>query len=111
HLEVQFDPTFEQISRRNPVVKVGDLLPEERLIATTAFSGRFDPHIWMDPALWAEAVNVVRDQLIARDPEGRAVYENGARAYVEEIRGFAGYASKATSSVPQNARILVTAHD
>jgi len=92
-------------------VKIGDLLPPDRLIATTAFSGRFDPHIWMDPALWAEAADRVRNTLIERDPDGRAVYEEGARKYRENIAGFAAYASNATGSVPANARILVTAHD
>ena len=111
HLEAQFDHTFEQISQKNPVVKIGDLLPPDRLIATTAFSGRFDPHIWMDPALWAEAADRVRNTLIERDPDGRAVYEEGARKYRENIAGFAAYASNATGSVPANARILVTAHD
>src|SRR5688500_2327109 len=71
HLEAQFDETFEQISRKRPVVKIGERLPEDRLIATTAFAGRFDPHIWMDPDLWAAAANAVRDALIERDPEGR----------------------------------------
>lgn len=111
HLEAQFDETFEQISRKNPVVKIGDLLPPDRLIATTAFSGRFDPHIWMDPSLWAEAADRVRDTLIERDPDGRAVYEQGARRYRDEVTAFAAYAGKAAGSVPANARILVTAHD
>src|SRR5690606_37863615 len=83
----------------------------DRLIATTAFSGRYDPHIWMDPGLWREAVGVVRDELIARDPEGRADYERGAHAYVSTVADFSDYARKATSSVPESARILITAHD
>jgi manganese/zinc/iron transport system substrate-binding protein len=111
HLEAQFDETFEQISRRRPVVKIGERLPEGRLIATAAFAGRFDPHIWMDPDLWAGAVDAVRDVLIERDPEGRAVYEAGSKTYLEEIGRFAAYAKKATASVPASARILVTAHD
>lgn len=111
HLEAQFDETFEQISRQRPVVKIGERLPEDRLIATTAFAGRFDPHIWMDPDLWAAAANAVRDVLIERDPEGRTVYEAGAKAYLAEIGRFAAYAKQATASVPADARILVTAHD
>jgi manganese/zinc/iron transport system substrate-binding protein len=111
HLEAQFDHTFEQVSQKTPVVKIGDLLPPDRLIATTAFSGRFDPHIWMDPALWAEAADRVRDTLIERDPDGRAIYEDGARKYRDVVKGFADYANEATKSVPANARILVTAHD
>ena len=111
HLEAQFDETFEQISQKNPVVKIGDLLPPDRLIATTAFSGRFDPHIWMDPILWAEAADRVRDTLIARDPDGRALYEESTRKYKDGVADFSAYATRAAGSVPENARILVTAHD
>ncbi len=111
HLEAQFDGTFEQISRKRPVVKIGERLPEDRLIATTAFAGRFDPHVWMDPDLWAAATNAVRDVLIERDPEGRSVYEAGAKAYLDEARRFAAYARQAAASVPPGVRILLTAHD
>lgn len=45
-----------------------------------------DPHIWLDPVLAQQQVNVIRDALIEADPEGQAVYEKNAEAFKAELQ-------------------------
>ena len=41
----------------------------------------FDPHIWLDPILVKQQVNVIRDGLIEADPQNKEYYEENARIY------------------------------
>ena len=41
----------------------------------------FDPHIWLDPLLVKQQVNVIRDGLIHADPHTEAHYKENARIY------------------------------
>jgi len=41
----------------------------------------FDPHIWLDPILVKQQVNVIRDGLIQADPQNEEHYEENARIY------------------------------
>ena len=41
----------------------------------------FDPHIWLDPILVKQQVNVIRDGLIEADPQNKEYYEENSRIY------------------------------
>ncbi len=45
----------------------------------------YDEHIWTSPANAIRLVEVIRDRLVALDPEGQAVYEANAEAYLTEL--------------------------
>lgn len=45
-----------------------------------------DPHIWLDPVLAQQQVDVIRDALIEADPEGQAIYEKNAEAFNAELQ-------------------------
>jgi manganese/zinc/iron transport system substrate-binding protein len=49
--------------------------------------------------------------LAEADPEGRAAYEAGRDAYLAELDRLAAYADEVLASVPESARVLLTAHD
>ena len=44
-----------------------------------------DPHIWLDPILVKQQVNVIRDGLIQVDPQNKEHYEENARIYNNKI--------------------------
>lgn len=111
HLEAQLEDALRALARSKPVVFAAERIPAERRLADPAYPGRSDPHVWMEPELWIQVVDSVRDALIERDATGRTTYEAGARAYGEELRKLDAYARKALGSLPQEARLLVTAHD
>jgi len=47
--------------------------------------GGLDPHIWLSPALVKRQAEVIRDSLIALDPENAAVYQAKCQGFVDRI--------------------------
>ena len=45
----------------------------------------FDPHIWLDPILVKQQVNIIRDGLISADPQNRESYEQNAMQYNKKL--------------------------
>lgn len=110
-LEAQLKSFLENLAARKPVIAVAEALPEDVLVASTEYRGQPDPHVWMDPDLWSEVVNVVRNALVALDPDGSRHFDANARRYRDEIEALANYARTVLATVPEASRILVTAHD
>ncbi|MEM0984586.1 MAG: zinc ABC transporter substrate-binding protein [Planctomycetota bacterium] len=94
-----------------PVFAVTELVDEASLLEPEEFEGLFDPHLWMDPAAWIGCVEVVGQKLAELDPDHADSYAANTEAYVAEIRALDAYAEGVLASVPENQRVLVTAHD
>lgn len=45
-----------------------------------------DPHIWLDPVLAQDQVLAIRNALIEADPNGKVIYEENAKAFIEELK-------------------------
>ncbi|MEL6318479.1 MAG: zinc ABC transporter substrate-binding protein [Pseudomonadota bacterium] len=111
YLEAQLEPLLRDLARTRPVVAAAEALPPEELLANADYPDRNDPHVWMDPTLWAQVVAAVRDAMIAAAPDARRAFEDNAARHVAEIAALGDYASTALASVPADSRVLVTAHD
>ncbi len=111
YLEAQLEKLLLELARTKPVVAVAERVPREKLLAHDQYKNKFDPHVWMDPALWAIVVETIRDELIARDPAGKADYEANAAKLLAELARLADYAKTVLASVPETQRVLITAHD
>lgn len=94
-----------------PVFAVAEALDERYLMPADDTEKEFDPHVWMDPAVWARVVDEVRDALVEIDPEGAEAFRANAAAYRERVEAIDAYAAAVLASVPENQRVLVTAHD
>ncbi|MEQ5802413.1 zinc ABC transporter substrate-binding protein [Halomonas sp. H10-9-1] len=110
-LEVQLAELLERLGQRSPVFAVAEAVPREALLADEAYPDQPDPHVWMDPGRWRHAVVAVRDALVELDPEGVAAFEASAEAYLEELDGLDAYAGEVLGTIPEESRVLVTAHD
>ena len=111
YLEAQLEPLLLDLGQSRTVVAVAEAIPQDRLRSHPEYEDRFDPHVWMDPTLWRTVVLAVRDALSASYPEGAAIFEANAAQHLAEIDRLAAYAQSSLSSVPEAARVLVTAHD
>ena len=111
YLEAQMEEFLRELGARKPVVAVAESLPRELLISHVDYSDKFDPHVWMDPRLWSRVVETVREALVAARPEDAEVFAANAEAYLGELAQLADYSDKVFASVPETARVLVTAHD
>ncbi len=93
------------------VFAVTELLNPATLLEAEDYEDASDPHVWMDPTAWSKAVEVIRDRLIERDPEGRSVYEANATALIEELASLDEYCQQVLGSVPEGERVIISAHD
>lgn len=93
------------------VVALADAIPEPERLEPEQFQGHYDPHIWMDPRLFARTVDVARDALGELDPAGASAYRTRAAAYREELAALDAYAERVLGTVPPESRVLITAHD
>ncbi len=111
YLEAQMEAFLLELAARGNVVAVAETLPESLLIAHDDYEGRFDPHVWMDPELWSRVVIAVRDALIETRPEEADPFRTNAEAHLAELRALTSYTDEALASVPEESRVLLTAHD
>jgi manganese/zinc/iron transport system substrate-binding protein len=81
------------------------------LIAPPEFEGAYDPHVWFDVSLWMQAAETVRDTLAEMDPAHLQTYQANAQAYLEQLQKLHEYVLAQSQRLPQEQRVLVTAHD
>ncbi|MDC0737975.1 zinc ABC transporter substrate-binding protein [Cognatishimia sp. SS12] len=111
YLEAQMEDFFHDLAKKRTVVAVAEALPKDKLRGHDDYAEKYDPHVWMDPALWSEVVLAVRDAMIAVQPDSAAQFTANADRHLEELKALSDYADTALASVPDKARVLVTAHD
>lgn len=111
YLEAQMEEFLLELAETNTVIPVAQSLPEEVLLGSEDYGDRFDPHVWMDPALWADVVTVVEAALAQAMPDQADAFAATATAHRAEIAALAAYSDTVLASVPEPSRVLLTAHD
>lgn len=111
-LEGRMQETFVQLARSGkPVFAVTEGLDPSKLREPPEFAGHYDPHVWMDVSLWSECVEQIAKELAAFDPPHAADYQKNAADYRESLKGLDDYVRRVIQSIPEDKRVLVTAHD
>lgn len=110
-LEAQMEDFFADLSRNRNVVEVAAGLDQSLLRGHDDYADKFDPHVWMNPNLWALVVQEVQAALSRTQPESAEIFAANAAAHVEDLRGLAEYAQSALATVPEQSRVLLSAHD
>jgi len=70
-----------------------------------------DPHVWMDVRGWLKAVPVIAASLSEYDPAHAEYYQASAAEYILQLQALDAYAKTTLATIPENQRVLVTAHD
>ncbi len=111
HLEAGLAAYLERLSRKNPRVhSLSDgLQSTERLIPVGG--ALHDPHFWNDLELWIEATLSLGRKLGEWDPPRAEAYQARADVYATELQELLDWALTETARLPEENRILVTAHD
>lgn len=109
HLEGRLAELLERLGRRRPVVAVGEALPPDDLLS--AGGDRHDPHVWFDPRLWARCGTALADALARVDPAGAEGYADRGRRYAERLTLLDAAVRDRLAAIPEERRVLVTAHD
>lgn len=108
-LEGRLAALLERLGTRRPVLAVGDRLPRERLLPVT--DELCDPHVWFDAGLWSLCPPLVAEALAGVDPEGAAEYRARAAAHAAALATLDAEVRGRIATIPQQRRVLVTAHD
>ena len=109
YLEAQMEEFLGQLAARKPVAAVAEAVPRDLLLAHDNYPDRFDPHVWMDPALWSPVTERIAEALLSVAPDlplGPAL-----EAHKAELASLRAYADEVLSTIPEESRILVSAHD
>jgi len=110
-LEAQMADVLRQIGETKTAVAIAETIPEDKLLASPIYDDEHDPHVWFDVELWSIAVSAIRDTLIEADPDNAADYQANAEAYLTELAELHTYVGEQASRVPEQQRVLITAHD
>ncbi|MBD3754776.1 MAG: zinc ABC transporter substrate-binding protein [Gammaproteobacteria bacterium] len=108
HLEGKMQDIFDKLARKKPVFAVSDHIAETRLIRHGA---AHDPHIWFDVQLWIEAGKRITEILVKQDPEHAKAYQQRAQNYLNKLAELDSWVQQQIQLIPQQKRILITAHD
>nr|WP_213519379.1 zinc ABC transporter substrate-binding protein [Paenibacillus montaniterrae] len=109
HLEANMLKAFEEMSKSKPVVAIGESIPEDQLLKDE--TGAIDPHIWFDIELWKTALGTAVEQIIELVPEHKAKLTENMEQYFLKLDELQQESKAKLVEIPQEQRILVTAHD
>lgn len=111
-LEGRMGDAFSKIGRQGKLVyAVTEEVARSSLREPPEFSGHWDPHVWMDVSLWSECVLLVGKALREFDPANAVYYQKNAAVYREELSALDSYVKEVIASIPEQQRVLITAHD
>lgn len=111
YLEAQLEEFFHDLDRKRAVVPVADSIPHNLLLRHADYADKFDPHVWMAPTLWSRVADAVTDALISVRPDSATTFGANAAAFKQRLIQLESYAKTVLGSVPEQARVLMTAHD
>ncbi|MBK0400301.1 zinc ABC transporter substrate-binding protein [Limibaculum sp. M0105] len=111
YLEGQLGEVLDRLSGRVVTVAVAErAVPEAERILTGEGYG-VDPHVWMDPSLWSRVPGVIAEALAPLAPDCAADMAARAEDAARAVTALDGWVRESLASVPEGARLLVTAHD
>lgn len=114
HLEGKLADVFRNLDRQGKfVISVEEGLDQSLLLAADKDSGlgAYDPHVWFDVSLWKRAAQTVATGLAELDPAHSFLYETNLNEYLVQLDELDEYIRRRVSEVPEEQRVLVTAHD
>jgi manganese/zinc/iron transport system substrate-binding protein len=111
-LEGKMGDVLERMARRGkPIYAVTDVIAQRGDYVILDEEESLDPHVWMDVSGWLEAVKVVDAGLSELKPDLADTFQARAEAYMQELTQLDAYARQVLSTIPEDQRVLVTAHD
>lgn len=111
HLEAKMGEVLEKMGASQTVVAVTDRIDRIELLESEDYPDLHDPHVWFDVRLWSLCIDLVRDTLIEKDAKNKAFYTKNAAALHQKFRALDQYVRQELNKIPEENRVLVTAHD
>ena len=110
HLEGKLVEVFEKMKQKK-LVALANNLPKDKLIGSDYFASNYDPHVWFDISFFKSFAEQVTNTLISEDPLNKDLYSYNSKEYIKKLDALQNNVSQLIEQLPEEKRILVTAHD
>jgi manganese/zinc/iron transport system substrate-binding protein len=111
-LEGKMGDVLESLKKNGrQIISLEDGLDTSRLLRDEENHDIFDPHIWFDVSLWQDAARYVCSKLCELDKDGEEIYQKQLDLYITELEELDDYIKIRVAELPEDMRVLVTAHD
>ena len=110
-LEGKMSDIFEKMQKDKSVVAIGEVVPKDRILNDEAHPELFDPHIWFDIEVWKLATHEITKSLTEEFSTDGDQFAENERKFFEELDELNVWTKERISEIPEEQRVLVTAHD
>jgi len=111
HLEGKMGDILQKMSKTHRVICLGDAFDTAELLHPDGDEQAHDPHFWFDLTMWAKAVKHAKTELQTIYPGWAEDLDTKFFAYEQELLATHNWAKNTLATIPQNQRVLITAHD
>ncbi len=110
-LEGKMTEVLKKLGRKKPAFAVAESIPKEMLLSAIGYKDAHDPHVWFDIRRWKYVVNEVSNSLCKVDTSNATDYKSNTQTYLLQLDSLDLFVKSRINEIPENQRILVTAHD
>ncbi len=112
HLEGKLVEVFEKMgSKTKTPIALGEHLDKSTLIGSDYFASNYDPHVWFNIEYFKLFAKKVTEVLSKKDPKNAVNYIENEKNYLMELEVLQTEIKAIIELLPEEKRILVTAHD
>lgn len=110
-LEGKMGEILGKLGRGKPVFAAAKLIPKDKLLGSVQYENAYDPHIWFDVSLWKTASTGVYDIIAELDTSHIPQFKENTKRYLSSLDSLDRWVKTQIQLIPEQQRILVTAHD
>ncbi|MEP1095231.1 MAG: zinc ABC transporter substrate-binding protein [Cyclobacteriaceae bacterium] len=110
-LEGKMTEVLGKLGRQKPVFAVAESIPVGMLLPFAGYKDAFDPHVWFDVSRWKHVVQEIGNSLSNADSVNTGYYKENTQVYLKKLDSLDLFVQTRIQEIPENRRILVTAHD
>ena len=112
HLEGKLEDVFDKMEHQDKkTIVASNAIDKDNLISSELFASNYDPHIWFDINNWRKITLYITDELARIDSKNAEFYRENSKVYLEKLNELNKEVEIKINELPEEKRILVTAHD
>ncbi len=111
HFEANLVDAIHNMSNKQFVIGLGNIVPKDRLRSTTDFGTAYDPHFWHDINLFATSIELASKLFAKQFPENAHYIDSATVTYLAQLTETEKFVVDQLKSIPDSSRVIITAHD
>lgn len=111
HFEANLIDAIDGLKKKQFVISLGDIVPQEKLRSAAEFGDAHDPHFWHDVNLFRESISLAANQLKNQFKSDSAYIDSAANVYLTQLTETEQFVKTQMALIPDSSRVMITAHD